>query len=163
MEINSEKIPKHIAIIMRCKKAKYNYFHLRTLLKLCKKKKFTFLISANYRIAKAIGADGVHYPRNVNNARKDKSILTTCSFHGYKDYRRAKRLFADLIFISPIFQTKSDISKKELGLIKISLLANYAKYKYSVLGGVKNNNINSLRNRGINSISGLEFICEIIQ
>ena len=91
---------KNIAIVMRCKKKKYDYSYAKELLKLCRRKKFTFLISNHYNIAKAIGADGVHFSNKFNFARKDKTLLTSCSFHKYSDFKRARQLFADLAFIS---------------------------------------------------------------
>ena len=153
---------KKIGVILRCKDIKRRYLYAKKLLRLCKKKKFTFLVSSSYIIAKSIGADGVHYPNKYNHCRKDSKILITCSYHGYNDIKRIKQLSVSLVFISPVFSTKSDTNKKEAGLIKISFLANYLKYQYSVLGGVNDNNIKSLRNRGIKSISGLGIIFDII-
>ncbi|MAH88801.1 MAG: hypothetical protein CMJ06_01955 [Pelagibacterales bacterium] len=153
---------KKIGIVLRCRHIEKRYLEAKKLLKLCKKKKFTFLVSSSYIIAKSIGADGVHYPNKYNYCKKDPKILTTCSYHGYNDIKRIKQLSVGLVFISPIFSTKSDINKKETGLIRISFLANYLKYQYSVLGGVKSNNIKSLRNRGIKSISGLDIIFDVI-
>ncbi len=153
---------RNIAIIMRSKSKKNYYCYAKILLKLCKSKKFTFLIANNFKIAKAIGADGIHYSSKVNFARKDRNLITSCSYHGHNDYKRVKQLYSNLVFISPIYTTASNKNKKALGLIKISLLANYLKCQYSVLGGVSNKNISSLRNRGIKSVSGLDFICENI-
>ena len=127
------------------------------------KKKFTFLISSNYDIARALGADGIHYPNGFKNSRFDNRLLITCSYHGHKDFRRARALCSDLIFLSPIYNTKSKKNKKGLGLLRISLLANYIKCQYSVMGGIGLKNIKSLRNRGINSISGLELMRETIK
>lgn len=114
-------------------------------------------------IAKSIGADGVHYPNLFRYCRKDKKMLTTCSCHGFEDVKRITQLDANMVFISPIFSTNSDITKKEKGIIKISFLANYLKTQYSVLGGVRENNIYLLRNRGVNSISGLDIISDMIK
>ena len=105
----------------------------------------------------------MHYARNFRYSRKDKKLLITCSYHGYYDAKRIKQVNAKMVFISPIFFTNSDANKKERGIINISFLANYIKTQYSVLGGVRENNINLLRNRGINSISGLDFIFDIIK
>ena len=138
------------------------YANSKILLQICKKKRFTFLVSSNLFLAKAIGADGVHYSKNYNFSRTDKSMIVSCSCHGFNDYRRIKNLRADLIFISPIFKTNSNLDKRPLGLKKISLLANYVKCKYSILGGVSEQNIKSLRNRGITSISGLELISKLL-
>ena len=105
----------------------------------------------------------MHFPNTFRYCRKDKKILITCSCHGFEDVKRIKQLQAKMVFISPIFFTNSDINKKERGIIKISFLANYLKTQYSVLGGVGENNIRLLRNRGINSISGLDVIFDIIE
>ena len=154
---------RNIGIIFRSKKIKKEYYNVKKLLRLCRKKKFTFLVSSSYIIAKSLGADGVHYARNFRYSRKDKKLLITCSYHGYYDAKRIKQVNAKMVFISPIFFTNSDANKKERGIINISFLANYIKTQYSVLGGVRENNINLLRNRGINSISGLDFIFDIIK
>ena len=160
--INLIPLNKKIGVVLRCKDIKKRYLYAKKILRLCKKKKFTFLVSSSYIIAKSIGADGVHYPNKYNYCRKDSKMLMTCSYHRYNDIKRIKQLSVGLVFISPVFPTRSDVNKKETGLIKISFLANYLKYQYSVLGGVNSNNINSLRNRGIKSISGLDIIFDII-
>ena len=154
---------RNVGVIFRSKKIKKEYYNARELYRLCRKKKFTFLVSSSYVIAKSIGADGVHYPKSYLYSRKDQKLLITCSYHGYYDVKRIKQLNAKMVFISPIFLTNSNINKKERGIIKISFLANYIKTQYSVLGGVRESNIKLLRNRGINSISGLDFIFDIIK
>ncbi len=154
---------RKVGIIFRSKNLKNNYHYAKELLKLCRKKKFTFLVSSSYTIAKSIGADGVHYPNTFCHCRKDNQLLITSSYHGYNDSKRIKQLYTKMVFISPVFVTNSDINKKERGIIKISFLANYLKTQYSVLGGVRENNIRLLRNRGIKSISGLDIIFDIIE
>ncbi len=161
--INSIPSSRKIGIIFRSKDIKKKYHYIKGLLKLCRRKKFTFIVSSSYIIAKSIGADGVHYPKPFRYARQDNKLFITCSYHGYNDVKRIKHLHSKLVFISPIFSTRSDINKKKRGIIKISFLANYLKTQYSVLGGVRENNIRFLRNRGINSISGLDIILDIIE
>ena len=63
---------KNIGVIFRSKKIKKEYHNVKELLRLCRKKKFTFLVSSSYIIAKSLGADGVHYARNFRYSRKDK-------------------------------------------------------------------------------------------
>ena len=111
----------------------------------------------------SVGADGIHYSRNRNFSRSIKKKIISCSCHGYKDKRRINNLNAKLTFISPVFLTYSGQNKKPLGLIKISLLANYLNNQYSILGGVNSSNINSLRNRGIKSVAGLDYISSLIK
>ena len=85
-------------------------------------------------------------------------MFVSCSLHGKNDFRRVRNLNAQLVFISPLFITESNRAKTPLGLHKISLLANFLKYQYCVLGGINDKNIRTLRNRGITSISGLNYI-----
>ena len=61
-----------------------------------------------------------------------------------------------------IGRVKSSDIKKPLGLTKISLLANYIKYKYSILGGVRKKNLKNLKNRGFTSVAGLDYILDTL-
>ena len=142
---------------MRCKNKKNLYNTSKSIAKICKKKKFTFLISSSLAIAKAVGADGVHYSKGFHFAKANSKMFISCSFHGQSDLRRVKNLNANFVFISPLFKTESNKKKIPLGLNRISLLANLLKCQYSVLGGVKENNIRNLKNRGIASVSGLDY------
>ena len=148
---------KSIGVIVRCKNKNNLYKVSKSLAKICKKKKFTFLISSNLAIANAVGADGVHYSKEFFSAKANSKMFISCSFHGKGDLRRVNSLKANFVFISPVFKTESNIKKTPLGLNRISLLANLLKCQYSVLGGVSESNIKKLRNRGITSVSGLEY------
>ncbi len=159
--LESIPINERVGIVLRVKKTRSNYTFSKCIKKICKKKKFKLLIADNLNLANSIAADGVHFSKNIQYSRTLKKKLISCSCHGYKDQRRIINLNAKLVFISPIYITKSDISKKPLGLIRISLLANYINKQYSVLGGVNKNNITSLRNRGINSVAGLEYLSSL--
>ena len=88
---------RHIGVIFRSKQIEKEYDNARELLKLCRKKKFTFLVSSSYVIAKSLGADGVHYPSTFRNCIRDKKLLITCSYHGYHDVKRVKQLHAKMV------------------------------------------------------------------
>ena len=148
---------RSIGVIVRCKNKNNLYKTSKSIAKICKKKKFTFLISSNLTIAKAVGADGVHYSKGFFFAKANSKMFISCSFHGERDLRRVNNLNTNFVFISPVFKTESNKEKIPLGLNRISLLANLLKCQYSVLGGVKENNIRSLRNRGIASVAGLDY------
>ena len=156
--LNAIPANRKIGIVIRNKNKNSLYTLSKVISKICKKKNFTFLVSSSLAIANAVGADGVHYPKNINYAKKNSKILVTCSIHGKSDYRRAKVLNANLVFISPLFETASNLKKVPLGLQRISLLANFLKCQYSILGGIDSKNIKSLKNRGITSISGLNYV-----
>jgi len=148
---------RSIGVIVRCKSKNNLYNTSKAVAKICKKKRFSFLISSNLAIAKAVGADGVHYSKGFFFAKANSKMFISCSFHGKSDLRRVNNLNANFVFISPLYKTESNKKKIPLGLNRISLLANLLKCQYSVLGGVKENNIRSLKNRGITSVSGLDY------
>ena len=156
--LNSLPSNKNIGVIIRSKNKNNLYKTSKSLAKICKRKKFTFLISSNLAIAKAVGADGVHYSKDFFFAKANSKMFISCSLHKRNDFRRVKNLNANFVFISPLFITNSDKEKVPLGLNRISLLANLLKCQYSVLGGVNESNIKTLRNRGISSVSGLDYI-----
>lgn len=156
--LNAIPSSKNIGVIIRSKNNNNLYNISKRLAKICTKKKFTFLVASSLAIAKAVGADGVHYSKNFRFAKKNNKFFISCSVHGKCDVRRVQNLNANFVFISPVFITKSDKEKVPLGLNRISLLAYFHKCQYSVLGGVNKHNIKSLRNRNISSVSGLDYI-----
>jgi thiamine-phosphate pyrophosphorylase len=74
------------------------------------------------------GADGVHGRRGRG--------FRTASAHNRGELKAAERAGADLVFLSPVFATRSHPGAKALGARRFSLLAHQARVPVVALGGV---------------------------
>jgi len=81
------------------------------------------------------------------------------SAHNINEIRIKERQGVEIIFISPIFNTKKN--KKQLGIVKFKLLSKETKKKVAALGGINKKNVSLLKMANINAISGIRFIEEL--
>lgn len=89
--------------------------------------------------AKQWGADGAH-----NRSLRTSWGLRTVAVHSAKEAALAKRIGADLIFVSPIFQTRSHPGSKTLGRIGLGQIASHQCTKTVALGGMTEKRAKSL-------------------
>jgi thiamine-phosphate pyrophosphorylase len=89
------------------------------------------LLAGTPRIARAWRADGAH----------NRSALVSCglrsfSVHNVAEKVAAKRVGADLIFVSPVFKTRSHPGKPPLGAVRLGLFAAKERSRTIALGGM---------------------------
>ena len=88
-------------------------------------------------------ADGVHGKPRV---RPDQ--ILTMPVHSVNEIRQAQAMGADLIFLSPLFPTRSHPGGRVLGLMQFSRLAKLAgNAKVIALGGMARNKAQSITRR----------------
>jgi thiamine-phosphate pyrophosphorylase len=92
------------------------------------------LLSAGTRLP---GAGGVHNGRGAG--------LRTASAHSAVEIRRAERLGADLIFLSPVFATRSHPGGAALGPARFASLARRTRLPVVALGGMDAERFGALR------------------
>lgn len=90
--------------------------------------------------AKQWGADGAHHRSMLVSQG-----LRTVAVHSAKEAALAKKIGADLIFVSPVFPTRSHPNGKTLGRIGLAKLAGRQRTKTIALGGVTAQRAKSLR------------------
>ena len=78
--------------------------------------------------AERLAADGVHNRRGRG--------LATASAHDLGELRRAERAGADLVFLSPVFATRSHPGGRSLGRARFGLIAAQARVPVVALGGI---------------------------
>ncbi len=152
----------NIGIIFRSKAIEKQHHLVKILVKICKKKKFLFMIADNSRLALALGAYGVHLSKRTRFVKKYNNLKYSCSVHGFNDKVRINNLSPDQVFIAPVFKTTSSKLKKPLGLNFLGILAKYIKCKYAVVGGISFNNARLLRSRNVTSFGGLTYITKFL-
>lgn len=96
-------------------------------------------ISRNFKIAKFIGADGVHLSSQQNMAQAREhcgAMLIGQSCHNADEILTAEKNGADYVSISPVFETMSKPGYTAMGREKLSKLCNIAKIPVIALGGI---------------------------
>ena len=78
--------------------------------------------------AQNLGGDGRHNRRSPG--------LHTASAHDLKALRSAERAGADLVFVSPVFATRSHPGARALGRVRFGLIAAAARVPVVALGGM---------------------------
>jgi thiamine-phosphate pyrophosphorylase len=110
------------------------------------RKKRLVLLVAGHRLP---GADGVH------GGRKRGGLLSA-SAHTLRELKAAERRGADLVFLSPVFRTRSHPGQAPLGRVRFGLLAHQARIAIVALGGVDSGRGASLRALGAYGRAGID-------
>ena len=149
---------KHLfGVIVRAKKKGDLYKKAKQISKICRYKGISVFVSSSPLIALSVGADGVHFSKEYSNTRLYKNLSYSCSFHGLSDLRRIVDLKVKKVFISPIFKTRSTISKNPLGLTRLLFLSRLLKCEIGVLGGINKKNIKTLLKMGFSHVGGVDI------
>lgn len=119
---------------------------------------------ADWRLAAAAGAHGVHLPEAIARRLADPGLrlwhrrghLLTVAAHDPAALARAARLGADAALLSPVFPTASHPGAPTLGALRFALWAGRAALPVLALGGVNHTTARSLRHAaGVAAIGGL--------
>lgn len=99
--------------------------------RLSRRKRLTLILAGDQRDARAWQADGCHGrdPRRTMPVR-------TVAVHDAKEIRAAERAGATLLFLSPVFPTRSHPGARMLGRSRFGLLARSTKLPVVALGGM---------------------------
>jgi thiamine-phosphate pyrophosphorylase len=110
------------------------------------RRKRLFLIGADGRFP---GADGEHHGRGRGGFR-------TASTHDLAELRAAERAGAGLVFLSPVFPTRSHPGARTLGRVRFGLVARQARIPVIALGGMDSRRWRSLRPLGAYGWAGID-------
>lgn len=98
------------------------------------------------------GADGVH---GRNPARRP-GLIRSAPVHGMRELRRAIAAGVDLIFLSPVFPTRSHPGAKALGTMRFAALARRAPMPVTALGGMTRTKAPRLDRLGAHGWAGID-------
>jgi thiamine-phosphate pyrophosphorylase len=91
------------------------------------------LLAGDPASVRAWEADGYH---GWQHQRRSPDRIRSAPVHDLAQLRRAERQGADLVFISPLFATRSHPGKRPLGPVRFAALASRAHVPVIALGGV---------------------------
>ena len=129
---------------------------------LCKKNNIKFYLANNIDLAIKLKLDGAYIP-SFNNLLIRKKLLKNNfhligSAHNIKEIKVKEQQGVNLIFLSPIFETKK--TNKILGISRFNILSSYTKKKIVALGGINANNIRKLNMTKAYGFAGISFFKE---
>ena len=142
-----------IARLPACSGIIFRHYHLprrerHTLFmevrKLARARRHILLLADRPARARAWGADGAH-----SRARDRSCGLRSVAVHNAREAACARRLQADLIFISPVFATRSHPGAQALGPTRLGLIAGSARGRTIALGGMTAKRAAALRSHKI--------------
>ncbi len=98
---------------------------------IARRRRLILLLADTPTRAQAWGADGAH------NRSALKSVgLRTIAVHDLSELRLAPRAKADLVFVSPVFPTRSHPDARTLGPVRMGLMIGDQRRRVVALGGM---------------------------
>lgn len=152
------RLPRGTAVIYRHFGAPERGRVARTLAQLCVRGGMRLLIAADPDLARAVGADGVHWPEARLPASRDGFSLVTASAHSAGALARAAAFGADACLLSPVFPTRSASGRAPLGLFRASQIARAATIPVIALGGVNAHTATRLTGRGFAGLAAVDAL-----
>ena len=108
-----------------------------------RRRRLLLLLAGDARTAAAWRADGWHGRDGSKNFHR---LIHSLAAHDRREVAAARS--ADLVFLSPLFPTRSHFGAEALGRVGFSLLARQAKAPVMALGGVRAKHRHMLRGIG---------------
>lgn len=123
----------------------------RRIADLCRERGLTLAVARDVDLAQALGAALVHNPNSEAAA-----LPFTRSAHSFEEAQQACDLGAALLFVAPVFPTRSHPSRGALGLAEAVRIASACSAPVIALGGVNRANFAPLRRGGFYGWAGID-------
>lgn len=164
-----KKLPKNSAVIFR----EYDLDEVsreklaREIIAICRERNHKILIGKNVELARKLRADGIHFSDNdilpmavFNRQNWPREFIFSFACHNFLSVLKSQHLKADLLFVSPIFTTKSHPNIAPLGLMQLSKIIRVSKIPVFALGGVNEKNIHALKKLDLQGFGAIELFCK---
>jgi|TARA_Y200000002_G_scaffold305395_1_gene261138 thiamine-phosphate pyrophosphorylase len=149
IDLKNIKIRNKFLIIYRNNKNIDNLDDLFIFRRKCKLKGVKFYVANNISLAVDLNSDGIYLSsfnkglRILNYKKKKFEIIG--SAHNFKEITLKKKQGCSFILLSKLFIVDYNKSAPHLGIIKFNNYSRYSK-KLIPLGGIKQENLNNLKN-----------------
>ncbi len=123
------------------------------LAQVAQRRRLMILVAGSAREAAAWGADGWH---GRGAGRATRPLFRSMAVHNALELQAAERVGADLIFLSPLFATRSHPGGSVLGRIAFAGLAQSARMPVVALGGVRAEHRRMLKGLGASGWAAID-------
>ena len=149
----AESLPKGAGVILRDYDLAERQELATDLSATCNKKGVLLLIGADAKLARSVGASGIHLPEYmIHQAPRLRQIypgfLFTGAAHSVPAIIKANRAGLDAALMSPVFATESHPGSLFLGVHKAASMVQHADIPVLALGGIDAGNISRLNGAG---------------
>ena len=130
---------------------------------ICRNAGCWFLVAGDVRLARTVGADGVHMPEYMlwnSPLNLNGFSLVSAACHNKQALWRAKTIGVDLAIVSPVFLTDSHPGASALGIHRFARLVGGNKMAVAALGGVSKRTASRLRGIKLAAIAGISRIAD---
>lgn len=120
------------------------------LRRIARRRGLVLLVAGGMAAARAAGADGAHGRAALLRRASGKGSggIRSAPAHDLAELRTAVRGGADLVFVSPLFATRSHPGARPLGAVRFAAIARRSPVPVMALGGVKRRHLPLLRRLG---------------
>lgn len=129
--------------------------------KAARRRRAVLIVAGNTRLARAWKADGVHLSGGAARRRSTAvSGIVTLPVHDAAELAAARSAGADLVFVSPIFPTRSHPGGRALGPLRFAALARRADMRVIALGGMTKARFRRLKPLGAHGWAAIDGLSE---
>ncbi len=154
-------LPKGSAVIVRHPDGAARKAQARGLLPLCRAGGVLLLIAGDAKLARDLGADGIHLPAAMVRSGPHfwrlwrRNWLVTAAAHSPAALHRAERAGADAALLSPVFATASHPRARPLGPLRFAACCRSGPLPVYALGGVTTLTARRLLDSGAVGFAGI--------
>lgn len=123
----------------------------RVLKRMCQRHRLVFAVARDAMLARRVGADLVHQPSSSPGI-----MPFSKSVHNLRDASIASRQGADVVFVSPLFATRSHPGQPPLSLEEADALARKSGATAIALGGMTESRFQGLRTNAFHGYAGID-------
>lgn len=149
-----ERLPRGAGVVFRHygldRSARHALF--RKVRQVARRRGLVLVFAGTPAEARALGADGVH-----GRAPGRVRYLRTAPAHSVREIRSVERAGADLIFVSPVFATRSHPGAEALEPRGFARLARFARVPVIALGGMTPERMDELRGSGAYGWAAIDY------
>ena len=155
-------LPRGAAVVYRAFGAADRWATARALRRLTRERGLKLLIGADWRLAAAAGADGVHLPERLMGQaprlrRYRPNWLISAAAHDRAAITAAGRMGLDAILVSAVFPSDSPSAGRPLGPVRFAALAARTGVPVIALGGVNETTAPRLLSSRAAGLAGVGF------
>jgi thiamine-phosphate pyrophosphorylase len=155
------RLPVGAAVVYRAFGAPDALAVARQLRRITRERGLTLLIGADWRLAAAVGADGVHLPqRSMGLAkrlrRRRPAWLITAAAHDQAAIVSGGRLPLDALLVSVVFASRSRSAGRPMGAVRFAASTRRSRIPVIALGGVNDTTASRLRASGAAGLAAVE-------